>query len=78
MSCLGDYDTTDGIIRRCRELDNPQTADVLERIRGRVTPKDGGGYYLENPPDDASDREFAFHLMALFGAALEREYPADE
>ena len=72
------YNTTDGIIERLRELDNPETAAMFERLRDRVaqTDRDDGGYYLKNPPESAPEREWFVTVAVLFGAALEREYPA--
>lgn len=72
----GDYDTVGGILNRVDEL-NEELTPILERTLGRVE-QDGDGWVVENPPDDAPQIEWWTHLAVLFGAALEREYPADD
>lgn len=72
----GDYSTVGGIKQRARALGNDEVTELLERIEDRVY-RDDAGWVLENPPEDASEAEFFGTLAVLFGAALEREYPAE-
>lgn len=72
----GGYDTVEGIKKRCMALGAPHFTALMEDIEDRVVEK-GDGYIVENPPEDADEDVFKAHLFALYGAALEREYPAD-